>query len=157
MSRAAESCARELLETVPTVMRFIRDQIRGRHATGLSLPQYRTLIFLHRVKNPSLSAVAGHLGLSLPAMSRLVNGLVAGGLVVRRTVSSNRRQIALALTTRGHATLDTVRGAIRRRLADSLKTLPASEQEAVQRAMRVLRKAFGPGTATRGQTGRNEP
>lgn len=157
MSRAAESCARELLETVPTVMRFIRDQVRRRHATGLSLPQYRTLIFLHRVKDASLSAVAGHLGLSLPAMSRLINGLVAGGLVGRRTVSSNRRQIALTLTTRGQATLETVRDAIRRRLAGALKSLPASEQKAIQRALRVLRGAFGREQEAGGKTGRNEP
>ncbi len=126
------------------VMRFIRDQVRRRHAAGLSLPQYRTLIFLHRVKDASLSAVAGHLGLSLPAMSRLINGLVAGGLVGRRTVSTNRRQIALTLTARGAG--DAGNGArceIRRRLAGALKSLPASEQKAIQRALRALRGPSG--------------
>ena len=77
MDRAVESCAREVLDTVPLVMRFIRDQVRRRRTAGLSLPQFRTLIFLNRIKNSSLSAVAEHLGLSLPAMSRLINGLVA--------------------------------------------------------------------------------
>ena len=36
-------------------------------------------MFLSRTQNSSLSAVAGHLGLSLPAMSRLINGLVDAG------------------------------------------------------------------------------
>ena len=142
MDNPARQCAREILETVPLVMRFIRDQVRQRRTAGLSLPQFRTLIFLNRVKNSSLSAVAGHLGLSLPAMSRLINGLVDDRLVERQPVSTNRRQIALTLTARGQATLEKVRDEIRLRLADSLKNLPAAEQKTVQRAMRVLHKVF---------------
>ena len=157
MSRAAESCARELLETVPAVMRFIRNGVRQRGVAGLALPQFRTLVFLARVKDSSLSAVARDSGISLPAMSRLVNGLVVGGLVERRAVPSNRRQIALTLTARGRATLESVRGEIRLRLADSLEILPASEQKAIQRAMPAMRNAFGPQTAAEGKTGRNEP
>ncbi len=143
MDNPARQCAHEILETVPLVMRFMRDQVRQRRTAGLSLPQFRTLIFLNRAKNSSLSAVAGHLGLSLPAMSRLINGLVDDRLVERQPVSTNRRQIALTLTVRGRATLEKVRDEIRLRLADSLKNLPAAEQKTVQRAMQVLHKAFG--------------
>lgn len=157
MSRVAESCARDLLETVPLVMRFIRDPVRRGRAAGLSLPQFRALNFLHRVTDSSLSAVAGHLGLSLPAMSRLVNGLVARGLVERRTVATNRRQVALALTARGQAVLEKVRGGIRRRLAEALKSLPAAEQKTIQRAMQALRNAFRPPTVAGGKRGGNEP
>jgi DNA-binding MarR family transcriptional regulator len=142
MDNTARQCAREILETVPLVMRFIRDQVRRRRTAGLSLPQFRALIFLSRTKNSSLSAVAEHLGLSLPAMSRLINGLVGNQLVARQTVSSNRRQIALTLTTRGQTMLEKVRDEIRLRLADSLKNLPVAEQNTVQRAMRALQKTF---------------
>ena len=143
MSSTVRQCAREILETVPLVMRFIRDQVRQRRTAGLSLPQFRTLVFLNRTKNSSLSAVAEHLGLSLPAMSRLVNGLVGHQLVARQTVAMNRRQIALTLTDRGRATLEKVREEIRLHLAGTLKNLPAAEQKAVQRTMRVLRNVFG--------------
>ena len=142
MGGAHEQCARDILETVPAVMRFIRDQVRQRHTAGLSLPQFRSLAFLGRVKNSSLSAVAEHLGLSLPAMSRLVNGLVANQLVGRQTVSTNRRQIALTLTARGRATLEKVRSEIRLRLADVVQDLPAAKQKSVQRAMGILREVF---------------
>jgi DNA-binding MarR family transcriptional regulator len=155
MKRTVESCAREVLETVPVVMRFIRDQVRRRHATGLSLPQFRTLIFLNRVRDSSLSAVAGHLGLSLPAMSRLINGLVAGGLVRRQTVSTNRRRIALTLTARGQATLEKVRSEIRLQLAGWLRVLSVPEQKSIQRAMRTLHNVFGLQTATEGKTRRS--
>ena len=142
MNRSAQPCAREILETVPLVMRFIRSQVRQRRTEGLSLPQFRTLIFLNHTQNSSLSAVSGHLGLSLPAMSRLINKLVDNRLVERQLVSTNRRQIALTLTARGRTTLEKVRNEIRLRLADSLKVLPAAEQNIVQRAMQVLRRVF---------------
>jgi DNA-binding MarR family transcriptional regulator len=142
MASLPELSAREILETVPAVMRFIRDQVRGRRAAALSLPQFRTLVFLSRVKNSSLSAVAGHLGLSLPAMSRLVNGLVAGRLVGRQTVSTNRRQIALTLTAQGRATLEKARGEIRLQLAEAVKNLSMIEQKSILRAMGILQKVF---------------
>ena len=154
MSRTTRSCARELLETVPVVMRFIRDGFRLHRVTTLSLPQFRTLVFLDQARNSSLSAVAGHLGISLPAMSRLINGLVGGGLVGRRAVPSNRRQIALKLTARGRSTLESVRDEIRLRLADALKVLPVSEQRTIQRALPALRNAFGPQTAAGGKPDR---
>ncbi|HTX22107.1 MAG TPA: MarR family transcriptional regulator [Candidatus Aquilonibacter sp.] len=143
MGDGREQCAREILETVPAVMRFIRDQVRRRGAAGLSLPQFRTLIFLGRVKNSSLSAVAEHLGLSLPAMSRLINGLVDHRLAQRQTVSTNRRQVALTLTVRGQAALEKARKEVRSQLADSIRFLPGSEQKTIQRAMQMLHKVFG--------------
>jgi len=148
MDNPVRQCAREILETVPLVMRFIRDRVRRRRTAGLSLPQFRTLIFLSRAKNSSLSAVAEHLGLSLPAMSRLINGLVGDRLVERQLVSTNRRQIALTLTARGQATLEKVRGEIRSQLAGSLKNLPAAEQKTVRRSMQVLHKVFDYQAAT---------
>lgn len=157
MRGAAESCAHQLLETVPLVMRFIRAQVRQRRAASLSLPQFRTLAFLSRTPDASLSEAAEHLGLSLPAVSRLVNGLVAAGLVGRQAVSTNRRQIALTLTARGRASLDTVRNEVRLHLADALRPLPTAEQQAVQRALSVLQHIFGPPPAARSPARKVKP
>jgi hypothetical protein len=63
----------------------------------------------------------------------------------------------LTLTARGRATLETVRGEIRLRLAGSLKSLPAPDQKDIQRAMKALRRAFVPQTAPADRAGRNEP
>lgn len=153
MSRSAEATARDLLETVPLVMRFIRDQVRRGRAAGLTLPQYRTLNFVRRTKQPLLSAVAGRLGLSLPAMSRLAGGLVGRGLIQRRTVATNRRQLALELTARGEATLESGRAVIRRELSGALEELSAAEHATVRRALVPLQRAFGSRTAAAGRTG----
>jgi DNA-binding MarR family transcriptional regulator len=138
--------ARDILETVPLVMRFIRDQIRQRCAPGLSLPQFRTLTFLDRAQNSSLSVLAGHLRLTSPATSRLVNALVNAGLVQRHPVATNRRQVALMLTKRGRATLGKARHEIRLRLAGPLKSLSAAEHKNLQRALQVLHQIFEPPT-----------
>lgn len=142
MSGRPGQCARELLDTAPLVVRFIRDQVRRRRAAGLTLPQFRALAFLSRARNSPLSDVAGHLGLSLPAMSRLINGLVAARLVARERAAANRRQIALNLTGRGRATLEKVRGEIRLRLAEAVKDLSPAEQKTVHAALEILHNVF---------------
>jgi hypothetical protein len=62
-------CAREVMETVPLVMRFIRTEMRSRRAPSLSVPQFRVLTFLSRRPGAPLSSVAEHLG--SPARLRL--------------------------------------------------------------------------------------
>jgi DNA-binding MarR family transcriptional regulator len=143
MEDASKHCSREILETVPLVMQFIREQVRQRRAAALSLPHFRTLSFLCRVNEASLSAAAYHLGLSLPAMSRLINTLVAARLVTRQTVATNRRQIALSVTARGRTMVEQVRGDIRGDLVAALKTIPAAEYKTILRAMHLLHGVFG--------------
>ena len=79
---SAGDCATDLLDSVPPVIWFIRRQMRD-HRHGLSLPQLRVLAKVHSQPTASLSAVAEHVGASLPTASRLVNGLVAKGLLAR--------------------------------------------------------------------------
>jgi DNA-binding MarR family transcriptional regulator len=137
---SAEGCAAEILETVPAVMRFIRTQMRGHRGSDLSVPQFRTLLFLSRNGGASLSALAEFLGLSLPATSRLVEGLVRKDFVVRRIPPGNRRLIALALSAGGRRTVAAARQATESRLAEVVAPLPAGERTAIQRALRTLRE-----------------
>jgi DNA-binding MarR family transcriptional regulator len=153
----ARPCARDVLDAVPLVMRFIRERVRQRRTAGISLPHFRTLAFLDRSSHASLSAAAGHLGLSLPAMSRLVNGLVAAGLVGRQTVSTNRRQVALTLTARGRTTLEKIRGEIRLHLVGALEDLPAAEHKTIQQAMRILHRVFDPHPVAENKPARFRP
>ncbi len=72
-----DECAREIIETVPIVMRVIRGKLREHGAVEMSVPHFRTLTFIYNNNGASLSDVAEHIGLSLPAMSTLVDGLVS--------------------------------------------------------------------------------
>jgi len=142
-----QQCARDILETVPVVMRMIRKELRKRGATVLTVPQFRTLAYVHRRKGASLSEVAEHIGLTLPSMSALVDGLVTRNYVIRNTRSDDRRRMNLALTERGETMLRTAREGTLAELAQRLSGLPANDRVTVLRAMRVLKEIFPEETA----------
>jgi DNA-binding MarR family transcriptional regulator len=135
-------CGRELLDVVPGVLRTIRVVMRGNRAAGLSVPQFRTLCFLSRYEGASLSAVAEHLDISLPAMSRMVNGLVVRGYVLRRASSGDRRQMALTLSAKGKAAMGGTRGAAERQLAVELEKLNPQQRAVICEAMSAMRELF---------------
>jgi DNA-binding MarR family transcriptional regulator len=101
----AEEAARAVLETVPLVMRAIRARMREGRRESISVPQFRALVYIRRHPGTDLSAVADHVGTSLPAASELVARLVRQQLVVRETDPVCRRRIRLTLSASGLADL----------------------------------------------------
>ncbi len=77
---------------------------------GLSVPQFRTLIYVRRNPGTGLSGIADHVGTSLPASSELVNRLVKQGLLIRETDPRERRRICLTLSPTGSAMLGRAQG-----------------------------------------------
>jgi DNA-binding MarR family transcriptional regulator len=143
MSRGADDCARQVLETVPLVMRAIRAEMRSHRVPGLSVPQFRVLIFLNRHEGASLSDVAGHVGLMLPSMSRMTDGLVARNLVIRQTDADDRRRVVLTLTTLGRRAMQSAYQSTQAHLTKRLATVPASDQTLILKAMQALASIFG--------------
>src|SRR5690348_2467081 len=113
----AERCAATIMETVPLVMRAIRAEMRRRRPADLSVPQFRALGFVRRNPGASLSEVAAHLGLTLPATSALIDLLVARELIVRALNPNNRRRVTLTLTPLGASTLGAAHADAQARLA----------------------------------------
>lgn len=136
------SCAAEILEVVPAVMRFIRTEMRRYRGPDLSVPQFRSLVFLSSSPGVSLTILAEFLGLSLPATSRLVEGLVRRSLVDRRIPPGNRRSVSLSVSAHGRKIICSARRATERRLEDVMAALPTEDCVAIQRALRALRKRF---------------
>ena len=137
-----EECAREVLDVVPLVMREIRKQLRRHGARELSVPQFRTLLFVNRHEGASLSNVAEHIGLTLPSMSKLVDGLVMRDFIVRRTHQDDRRRMTLALTERGETTLRQARERTHAYLTERLSSFSETERGTVARGMRILKEVF---------------
>ena len=137
-----EQAAQQVLDVVPLVMRTLRAQMREHRGENLSVPQFRTLGFLKRREGASLSEVAEHIGLTLPSMSKLVDGLVARKLVVRETYAGDRRRVTLALSARGRATHEAAVGSTRAFLVERLACLDEAERVDVARAMQILRPLF---------------
>jgi DNA-binding MarR family transcriptional regulator len=143
-SISLDECARQVLETVPLVMRTVRAEMRRHRAADLSVPQFRTLTFLSRQAGASLSQVAEHIGLTLPSMSSLVEGLVERKLILRNPHSVDRRRVTLTLTARGQSVLEAAHGATQAALAEKLAALSAQDRTIVVQAMLALRPLFEP-------------
>jgi DNA-binding MarR family transcriptional regulator len=135
---SAAGCASEILDSVPVVLQFIRMQMRRHGRSDLSVPQFRALVFVDRSPGASLSMLAEFLGLSLPATSRLVDGLVGKNFVTRRIPEGNRRLVALALSANGRRTVRVAWQAAEDQLAHIMASLPACERAAIQHALRIL-------------------
>jgi long-chain acyl-CoA synthetase len=89
----------------------------GLGSVDLSLSQYRVLGLLDES-----SAVQSHLAERLavrpPSVTAIVDGLVARGLVERRNVAADRRQVDHLLTAEGRRVLDAADTATSARLHD---------------------------------------
>jgi DNA-binding MarR family transcriptional regulator len=142
MPATSKETANELLEVVPAVMRTVRSKMRESGARNLSVPQFRALGFIARNQRTSLSDVAEHIGLTLPSMSKLVDGLVERKLVLRANHPADRRRIMLELTGRGRTLWQSAREATQASLAERLSALSESECAAIMRAMRILHPLF---------------
>jgi DNA-binding MarR family transcriptional regulator len=73
-----------------------------------SFSQVKMLFLLEDGGEHSVKEIAHHLGLSLPAASRAVDGLIQRGYVSRRESATDRRSRLVALTDDGRAVVDRV-------------------------------------------------
>jgi len=137
-----EQVASQVFEVVPGVMRSLRAQMREAREGDLSVTQFRVLGFIDRHKGTSLSDVADHIGLSLPSMSKIVDGLVTQRLVGREFDRADRRRMTLTLTPRGRSVLEAARAETRTAVAKSLGGLTPDELATVGAAMEILRPLF---------------
>jgi len=144
-----QESAQELLEVVPTVMRDIRSEMRSRRSPELTVPQFRTLGFVNRKEGCSLSEVADHMGLTPPSTCRLVDGLVARGMMTRQGHPMDRRRIRLAVTPSGLRVLKASRRGTLAYLADKLNGVTAEDRAIIVKAMQALRPVFTTGPQLR--------
>ena len=140
----AELCAHEALEVVPSVMRFLRVEMRSNRGSDLSVPQFRALGHLRHNPGTSLSALADHLGLTAATTSNLVDGLVRRQMVSREPSPGDRRRVALALSAPGRRAIDGTMAAAERNLATRLGALSEEDLRSIYRGLAALRRVFAP-------------
>lgn len=119
-------------------------------APGVTLPQFRMLVVLGGGAS-NLSGLAGALDVAPSTAMRMVDRLVAGGLVERSVRPDNRRETQLSLTSQGRRAVRTVTSRRRRDLGAVIAQLPAPEQAALMHAMAAFAEAaerIWPGAAS---------
>jgi DNA-binding MarR family transcriptional regulator len=142
LARLSDACAREVLDVVPSVMRFIRTEMRSHRALGLSVPQFRSLVFIERAAGTSLNGVAEHLGLTPPSACKLIDGLANRGMVARRESTGDRRRVTIEITPEGTRAVFHARRAAQKSLSRLLGSLKGEELAAVAKAMSGMKSIF---------------
>jgi DNA-binding MarR family transcriptional regulator len=103
-----QTLARDLLDFVNQLFTAgQRDLFAAMEEADVSVSQVKALKALAEADEPmSLGAVSETLGLSLPAISRSVDGLVRRGLVKREEDPRDRRSKLVTATARGRSTYE---------------------------------------------------
>jgi DNA-binding MarR family transcriptional regulator len=139
---SAQSTAETVLESVPPIMRAIRARMREGRAEGVSVPQFRTLLFVRRHPGTDLSSVAEHLGASMASASELVSRLVRDGLMARAADPASRRRVQLSLSEEGDRQLSEARTRTLDWLTGRLVTASPDRLARIEQALRELRSAL---------------
>ena len=142
MTQVVQDAAQQLLEAVPLVMRTIRAQLRSHRRADISVPQFRAMGYIDRNDGASLSDLANHIGLTLPSMSKLIDGLVSRKLMTRVAHSRDRRRVCLSLTPLGRQELAGALRSTESFLADRMSELAEHDVQNILHAMQLLKGLF---------------
>jgi long-chain acyl-CoA synthetase len=107
----------------------------------LTLPQFRVLGILAEGSSAA-SRLADRLAVRRPSITAIVDGLVARGLVDRRQEDSDRRRVALRLTTEGEQILAAADKAVDEYLASLAGCLPSKEEAMALRSLELWGRAM---------------
>src|SRR5512147_998381 len=138
----AGTAARELLHVVMLVMRTVAANMR-RSPDSLAPAQVGTLMKVS-VAPCSMSALARHLSVSLPTVSKSVDMLVRRGWLERWVDKYDRRQTMVRLTPEGRRVLASIKKRTQAHVGRSLVGLTASEREQLVGVMRMLSRVLVP-------------
>lgn len=140
----ALSCATQVMAALPLIMRTVGGEMRRRHASELSEPQFHALMIIKHHDGTSLSFVASRLSTGLSSTSKLIDGLVERGLLARESSREDRRQILLSLTPQGEEILGRFHQETITYLAGLLAPLTDGDFNIVMHAMDILTRTFLP-------------
>jgi DNA-binding MarR family transcriptional regulator len=109
----------------------------------ITIPQFRTLVILAHRGPINLATLAGLLGVQPSATGRMVDRLVAAGLIDRLPHPTSRRELLAALTRRGRDVVRRVTVYRRAELAAIVEKMPQAERHGLVRALTAFTAAGG--------------
>lgn len=138
----AEACAQAVLAQVPLLMREIRSAMRQAAPEGLTVPQFRALLFAQREPDGSVGALATHLGVTLPTASVAVAALAERGLLRVQADPQDRRRRMVRLSAEGRRVVDAAWSRTAAGFAERLSQLPAAQLHSTPQALQALAGAL---------------
>jgi DNA-binding MarR family transcriptional regulator len=110
---------------------------------AVTVPQFRTLVVLDAHGQLNLNTLAGELGVTPSTALRMIDRLLASGLVTRRDNPANRREVLLELTDDGKVLVERVTAKRRAVITELVTGMPASQRTQLVAALRAFADAAG--------------
>lgn len=130
-----------LLESIPPMMRSVRKVLRETKGATMTVPQFRVLAYVSLQPCTSKQLADWH-GVSLPAISRMVNCLVRRQLLMRTPDALDRRQVQLHVSKKGRKAFTCVHRAVQKKLAEHIAALREADKKALMGGLLVLKELF---------------
>ena len=121
-------------------IRLLRTLRREDDGSGLSAPRLSALSVVAFAGPLSLAELAAAEQVRPPTMSRIVDALVAAGLVTRAPDPADRRSVRIAATAKGRRVMEAGRERRVRALAARLGALGADDRRALEAAAAPLER-----------------
>lgn len=110
---------------------------------GLTMPQVRILLLLHREGPTHMTALASTSGIAVSTATSAVDHLVEEGLVVRDSDSQDRRLVICRLSSKGEKLANDLWKLGRLQVEKLLESLTDEQLQAVKDAIGQAVKVFG--------------
>lgn len=107
----------------------------------ITIPQFRTLVILFNDGPVNLATLAGHLDVQPSTAGRMVDRLVAAGMIHRRPHPTSRRELVAELTPDGRKVVEKVTANRRKELAGLVAKMPPRERRGLVRALAAFTAA----------------
>ncbi|MCP4649703.1 MAG: TolC family protein [PVC group bacterium] len=140
---SVEQFAREITELMPQVFRGMMRRETHAVAKGqITAPQFFVLYMLCCQGPQKMSLLASEVGVSLPAMTGLVNRLHKMGMVKRIHSKEDRRVITIELTNKGKNIVKSVRDQKMKMAAELYTKLTKKDRQDYLRVLNKMKKIF---------------
>jgi len=136
---SSERLVTALQEWIETFMhRSMRHLLVYAREQGLSPSQVGALLQIHRHGACGVSSIGGHLGVTSPAVSHMLERLVSQELVVRSEDPRDRRAKQIVLTEKGRRVMQESIQARQEWLEGLARLMTPQEQDQVLAALKIL-------------------
>jgi DNA-binding MarR family transcriptional regulator len=108
---------------------------------SITIPQMRTLVILADRGPANISTLAAILKVQPSTATRMVDRLVAAGLIDRKPNPESRRELIIELTTRGRTVVEAMVGRRRQEIAAIVERMPQADRAGLVRALTAFSAA----------------
>jgi len=133
--------AKLILDVIPPIMRYMKNEMRKTARPELTVPQFRILARLS-LSIATNRELAEWMGVSPPTMTRMVDSLLKKKLLKKLVNSSDRRQIKLSLSDKGLQVFNQIFSELHLKITKHVALLDSVKKIKLANGLTILREMF---------------